>query len=42
MDFKPRHGSIIPLTRDELIRITGHWGKPAELGELPNNPYHSE
>ncbi|MBE6287068.1 MAG: glycoside hydrolase [Mediterranea massiliensis] len=38
MNFHPRHGTIIPITRDELMRITEKWGKPAELGELPNNP----
>ena len=38
MNFHPRHGTIIPITRSELKRITDKWGKPAELGELPNNP----
>lgn len=38
MNFHPRHGTIIPITRDELIRITDKWGKPAELGAIPNNP----
>lgn len=38
MNFHPRHGTIIPITRSELKRITDRWGKPAELGELPNNP----
>lgn len=38
MNFHPRHGTVIPITRDELRRITAKWGKPAELGELPNNP----
>ena len=38
MDFHPRHGTIIPITRNELMRVTGQWGKPAELGELPGNP----
>lgn len=38
MNFHPRHGTIIPITRAELKRITDKWGKPAELGELPNNP----
>lgn len=38
MNFHPRHGTIIPITRSELKRITYQWGKPAELGELPNNP----
>lgn len=28
MDFHPRHGTIIPITRDELLRITDKWGKP--------------
>lgn len=38
MNFHPRHGTIIPITRDELLRITEKWGKPTELGQLPNNP----
>ena len=38
MNFHPRHGTIIPITRDELTRITDKWGKPAELGAIPNNP----
>ena len=38
MNFHPRHGTIIPITRGELLRITEKWGKPAELGQLPNNP----
>ncbi len=38
MNFHPRHGTIIPITRDELLRVTEKWGKPAELGGLPNNP----
>lgn len=38
MNFHPRHGTIIPITRNELLRITDKWGKPEELGELPNNP----
>ncbi len=38
MNFHPRHGTIIPITRDELLRITEKWGKPEELGTLPNNP----
>ena len=31
MDFKPRHGSIIPITQRELLRITKRWGKPKQL-----------
>lgn len=38
MNFHPRHGTIIPITRAEMKRITDKWGKPAELGELPVNP----
>ena len=38
MDFHPRHGTIIPITRDELLRITDKWGKPEGLGQLPSNP----
>ncbi len=38
MNFHPRHGTVIPITRDELLRVTDKWGKPKELGELPNNP----
>ena len=38
MNFHPRHGTIIPITRHELLRITDEWGKPTELGALPNNP----
>lgn len=38
MNFHPRHGTVIPITRAELKRITDRWGKPEELGELPQNP----
>ena len=38
MNFHPRHGTIVPITRHELLRITDEWGKPTELGALPNNP----
>lgn len=27
MNFHPRHGTIIPITREELKRITDKWGK---------------
>lgn len=37
MNFHPRHGTIIPITHNELKDITDKWGKPAELGELPKN-----
>ena len=38
MNFHPRHGTVIPITRAELKRITDRWGCPEELGELPQNP----
>lgn len=28
MDFHPRHGTVIPITRRELERITAQWGVP--------------
>jgi len=28
MDFHPRHGTIIPITQQELNRITEKWGNP--------------
>lgn len=34
MDFHPRHGTIIPITKRELKRITSKWGIPAALGEI--------
>ncbi len=34
MDFHPRHGSIIPLSRAELKALTDRWGTPAGI-EVP-------
>ncbi|PVH26954.1 family 43 glycosylhydrolase [Sphingobacterium corticibacter] len=31
MDFHPRHGSIIPLSRAELKAVTDRWGTPAGI-----------
>ena len=31
MDFKPRHGSVIPITKDELERVQNKWGVPESL-----------
>lgn len=28
MDFHPRHGTVIPVTRDEMKRLFAKWGKP--------------
>ena len=34
MDFHPRHGTIIPISREELINLTSEWGLPAGI-EIP-------
>lgn len=34
MDFHPRHGTIIPISREELINLTSKWGLPAGI-EIP-------
>jgi arabinoxylan arabinofuranohydrolase len=28
MDFHPRHGTIIPLSRQEMLNVTARWGTP--------------
>ncbi|MDM1292695.1 family 43 glycosylhydrolase [Sphingobacterium sp. N143] len=39
MDFHPRHGTIIPVTRQELIQLTSHWGIPKDMRlALKKNP----
>ena len=38
MDFKPRHGSIIPITQDELDAIIQKWGKPENYMRNISNP----
>ncbi|MEO8237874.1 MAG: family 43 glycosylhydrolase [Flavobacterium sp.] len=38
MDFNPRHGTILPITRSELKRITAKWGMPAKFPKVNNNP----
>ncbi|MTH16067.1 family 43 glycosylhydrolase [Flavobacterium sp. LC2016-01] len=38
MDFNPRHGTILPITRSELKRLTAKWGTPAQLPKVNNNP----
>lgn len=38
MDFKPRHGSIISLTRKEIQALLTKWGKPEGFPELDKNP----
>lgn len=31
MDFHPRHGTVMAITRPELLRLLARWGKPAGL-----------
>ncbi|KRB59791.1 family 43 glycosylhydrolase [Flavobacterium sp. Root186] len=38
MDFNPRHGTILPITRSELKRITDKWGMPEKYPKVNNNP----
>ncbi|MBD1434682.1 family 43 glycosylhydrolase [Sphingobacterium sp. DN00404] len=38
MDFKPRHGSIVSITNEELRRLIGKWGQPANLPKINKNP----
>ena len=38
MNFHPRHGSIIPITRAELKSLIEKWGKPEGFPELNGNP----
>src|SRR5690606_24960338 len=47
MDFHPRHGSIIPVTRKELQHLLTTYGAPKNYTHLPqNNPilegYHAD
>ena len=38
MNFHPRHGTIIAITRSELKALFSKWGKPEGYPELNNNP----
>ncbi len=38
MDFHPRHGSVIPVTRQELKVLTAQWGIPEGFPPIGNNP----
>ena len=38
MDFHPRHGSIIPITQNELDALIQKWGKPEEYSRNISNP----
>lgn len=37
MDFKPRHGTVMPITRTELKRLMAKWGTPEGI-TVNNNP----
>jgi len=38
MDFKPRHGTVMPITRGELKALLAKWGTPKGLSAIQNNP----
>lgn len=38
MDFNPRHGTILPITRSELKRLIAKWGTPEKFPQINNNP----
>lgn len=38
MDFHPRHGSVIPVTRKELKKLTDKWGIPPGFPKQGSNP----
>ncbi len=38
MNFHPRHGTVINISRAELSKLMAQWGKPAGFPELASNP----
>jgi arabinoxylan arabinofuranohydrolase len=38
MNFHPRHGTIINITRSELNTLFGQWGRPEGFPEIAHNP----
>ena len=38
MNFHPRHGTILSITRSELKRLTDKWGIPDGFPEINHNP----
>ena len=38
MNFHPRHGSVIPITQEEMDRLMSKWGKLGGLTYGTNNP----
>lgn len=41
MDFHPRHGTIIPITRSELVRLTNKYGLPSDI-TIPAPKYSTD
>lgn len=38
MDFHPRHGTVLPITRSELKAVIAKWGMPKGYPVINNNP----
>jgi len=38
MDFHPRHGTVLPITRSELKALVQKWGMPKGYPAINNNP----
>lgn len=38
MNFHPRHGTVMPITRSELNNLFQKWGRPEGFPEVNNNP----
>lgn len=38
MDFNPRHGTVLPITRSELKKLLAKWGTPEKFPKINNNP----
>jgi hypothetical protein len=38
MDFHPRHGTVIAITRKELQTLIKKWGVPKNFPIVKNNP----
>lgn len=38
MNFPPRHGSVIPITQQELDALTAKWGTPPGFNKEGHNP----
>lgn len=38
MDFHPRHGTVISITRTELKSLIDKWGRPQDFPAINNNP----